>query len=116
MALILFGAPFTTLQPQTILAGCHIALLSSPALFYIHGVSGERWMRVASVDVPLDAAHGAALGALLGAWVGAVPIPLDWDREWQRWPVTVVVGAYGGWALGKVVGGTVAKGARIRIN
>lgn len=46
--------------------------------------------------------------------MGAVPIPLDWDREWQAWPVTIVVGAVMGWATGKVVGGTVLKGKRIQ--
>lgn len=55
------------------------------------------------------------LGACAGAWVGAVPIPLDWDREWQKWPVTVLVGCYGGAVVGKVVGGWVFKGARVKM-
>ena len=29
----------------------------------------------------------------------------DWDREWQRWPITIVVGAYVGYAVGKTAGG-----------
>lgn len=44
------------------------------------------------------------MGTIIGAWSGAVPIPLDWDRAWQAWPVTVVVGAYMGWAAGREVG------------
>jgi phosphatidylinositol glycan class F len=32
-------------------------------------------------------------GAVLGAWLGALPIPLDWDRHWQTWPITPAVGA-----------------------
>jgi phosphatidylinositol glycan class F len=32
-------------------------------------------------------------GAVFGAWVGAFPIPLDWDRPWQRWPVSCAAGA-----------------------
>ena len=27
--------------------------------------------------------YWAAIGTVIGAWLGAVPIPLDWDREWQ---------------------------------
>ena len=23
---------------------------------------------------------------MLGAWLGAIPIPLDWDRDWQVSP------------------------------
>lgn len=70
------------------------------------------------------------MGTLLGAWMGAVPIPLDWqvlvfcgmtgviltltrDREWQKWPVTIVTGAYLGYAVGKLVGGVVLKGKKI---
>lgn len=45
----------------------------------------------------------AAVGAVVGAWLGAIPIPLDWDRVWQRWPVTPLVGAVGGWAVGRLV-------------
>lgn len=60
--------------------------------------------------LPVDEVFGAALGACLGAWLGAVPIPLDWDREWQKWPVTILTGAYGGWAVGKVVGGMILRG------
>ncbi|KAJ9637686.1 Glycosylphosphatidylinositol (GPI) anchor assembly protein [Coniosporium tulheliwenetii] len=52
----------------------------------------------------MDEVYGAALGTLLGAWVGAIPIPLDWDREWQKWPVTIVTGAYIGFAAGKLAG------------
>jgi phosphatidylinositol glycan class F len=43
----------------------------------------------------------------VGGWLGAVPIPLDWDREWQRWPVTVVVGMYLGAVAGQLLGALV---------
>lgn len=29
---------------------------------------------------------------------------IDWDREWQKWPVTIVTGAYAGYVLGKSLG------------
>ena len=32
-------------------------------------------------------------GAILGAWLGAIPIPLDWDRSWQAWPITCSLGS-----------------------
>lgn len=39
---------------------------------------------------------------------------LDWDRDWQAWPVTVLVGCYAGWAAGKTLLGPVfLKGKRI---
>jgi len=79
-------------------------------------VDKDKWRLVTGFDVPVDEVFGGALGALVGAWAGAVPIPLDWDREWQKFPVTIVVGAYLGWALGKVVGGLLLRGKRIRMN
>ena len=62
----------------------------------------------------MDELLGAAMGTIVGAWVGAIPIPLDWDREWQKWPVTVVTGAYLGWAVGRTMGGwSRIKGAHV---
>lgn len=37
----------------------------------------------------------------------------DRDREWQKWPVTIVTGAYIGYAIGKLLGGTLLKGKKI---
>jgi len=45
-----------------------------------------------------------ALGAIVGAWAGALPIPLDWDRPWQTWPVTCSIGC----VLGATLSGIVA--------
>ncbi|KAB8338763.1 hypothetical protein FH972_021708 [Carpinus fangiana] len=111
--LVLHGAPVTTHIPHTALAGAHFALLATLPLFYSHGVSAPRWRALAGLAAPVDEVFGAALGACVGAWLGAVPIPLDWDREWQKWPVTIVAGMYGGWAVGKLVGGTVGFGRDI---
>jgi phosphatidylinositol glycan class F len=65
---------------------------------------------VGALAAPIDEVFGATVGTLIGAWVGAVPIPLDWDREWQKWPVTILADA-----VGKIVGGTLLKGSKIKI-
>ncbi|KAK6906320.1 hypothetical protein I203_100305 [Kwoniella mangroviensis CBS 8507] len=44
------------------------------------------------------------IGTLSGAWCGAIPIPLDWDRPWQNYPLTPTVGSI----LGFIVGGFVS--------
>lgn len=102
---VLHGAPVTTHIPQTLLLATHLSLLSCVPLFYAHGVSSYRWRTLYSLLAPIDELMGAALGTIVGAWIGAIPIPLDWDREWQKWPVTVVTGAYMGWAVGGTLGG-----------
>ncbi|KAG9248611.1 GPI biosynthesis protein Pig-F [Calycina marina] len=113
---ILFGAPLTTHLPHTLLSSAHIALLAIFPLVYVHGSDGKKWREVLSLYSPVDEVFGAAVGAMLGAWLGAVPIPLDWDREWQKWPVTIVAGVYAGYVAGKIVGGLVLRGKRIEFD
>lgn len=42
-------------------------------------------------------------GTIIGAWLGAIPIPLDWDRWWQRWPITCLVSSTIGAVLSIVI-------------
>lgn len=50
---------------------------------------------------------------MIGAWCGAVPIPLDWDEPWQKWPVTILTGAYLGYVVGKFAGMYVVGGKKL---
>ncbi|RAH41234.1 PIG-F family protein [Aspergillus brunneoviolaceus CBS 621.78] len=104
--LVLFGAPFTTHHAQTALCAAHMALLAAVPLVYVHGVDGAVWREVWGAGRPADAVWGAALGTCVGAWLGAVPIPLDWDRPWQAFPITILAGAYLGFAAGTLLGRT----------
>jgi phosphatidylinositol glycan class F len=110
--LVLFGAPFLTHFRHTFLCSQHMAFLGLYPLFYTRGVSGKDWMEILSARAPFDEAFGGLVGACVGAWLGAVPIPLDWDREWQKWPVTILCGIYAGYIVGKLIGGTMAFGKR----
>ncbi|KAK7180338.1 GPI biosynthesis protein family Pig-F [Paraphaeosphaeria sporulosa] len=110
--LVLFGAPLTTHHAHTLLAAAHISFLATLPLVYVHGVDGAAWRDIIALLRPVDEVYGGMIGGVVGAWLGAVPIPLDWDREWQKWPVTIVSGAYVGWAVGKMVGGFL-KGRKI---
>jgi len=92
-----------------------MALLALFPLFYVHGVNSGMWLEIAGAMLPFDEVWGATVGTLLGAWLGAVPIPLDWDRDWQAWPVTIVTGAWIGAVVGRGVGGLV-RGRRVRFD
>ncbi|KAA8912452.1 GPI biosynthesis protein Pig-F [Sphaerosporella brunnea] len=102
--LILFGAPATTHVVETVATAAHVALLAVLPLVYAIGVDGMKWRDVVALRGDVEEAFLGALGACLGAWLGAVPIPLDWDREWQKWPITIIAGAYAGYLLGKTAG------------
>ena len=116
--IIFYGAPLTTRASETLLSASHIALLSTFPLSASVTLSHENIARVLKLqyysefDI-LTWTYWGAVGTLVGAWLGAAPIPLDWDRDWQvipssnlltqKWPITVVVGAYLGHALGLVL-------------
>lgn len=53
---------------------------------------------------------------MVGGWFGAVPIALDWDREWQKWPCTVVWGVVLGWTLGRLLTTVASVGVGKRID
>ncbi|KAK4546827.1 hypothetical protein LTR36_001559 [Oleoguttula mirabilis] len=116
ITVILFGAPLTTHHPHTLLLALHLALLTTPQLYYAHGLDAAKWLQIVSLQLPVDEVYGMTLGACVGAWIGAIPIPLDWDREWQKWPVTIIVGLYFGAIVGKLAGGYVFKGWKIKLS
>ncbi|KAL5601175.1 hypothetical protein BROUX41_005980 [Berkeleyomyces rouxiae] len=113
LVLVLFGGPFLAHVKPTFLCATHFSLVCIFPLFYAHGVESSAWLAISSLGQPVDETYGALWGGLLGAWLGAVPIPLDWDREWQKWPVTIVCGIYLGAALGRVLGGSLLFGKRV---
>ncbi|KAL4894446.1 GPI biosynthesis protein Pig-F [Aspergillus ambiguus] len=115
LCLVLFGAPVTTHHAETALCAAHMAVLAATALIYTHGVDGPVWKEVWGVFRPGDAVWGAALGTCVGAWLGAVPIPLDWDRPWQAYPITILTGAYIGHGVGSLLGRTLLFGKRIAL-
>ncbi|KAF4462196.1 glycosylphosphatidylinositol anchor biosynthesis 11 [Fusarium albosuccineum] len=109
---ILFGAPFLTHVSHTFLCCAHIAVLAIFPVFYVRGSDPVPLQAVIGVSAPFDQTFGGFVGTVVGAWLGAVPIPLDWDREWQKWPVTIVVGAYIGYFVGAKLLGNVFFGKR----
>ena len=111
-AMILFGAPMLTHVQHTFLCAAHLSVLTLFPLFYVHGVDATSWIAIAGFRAPLDDTYGALVGGFVGGWLGAVPIPLDWDREWQKWPVTILCGIYFGYAIGKTLGATLLFGRR----
>jgi hypothetical protein len=114
------GAPLypQSLIPYTLLLSAHVSLLAILPLFYTHGVSGFAWRDIMAAWLPFDEAGvwGEFVGCMVGGWIGAVPMALDWDRDWQAWPVTVLTGAYLGWAFGRMLTADLKLGIGKRID
>lgn len=97
-----------------------MSLLGFLPLFYAHGVSTLAWRDITAAWLPFDEAGvwGGTVGVMVGGWIGAIPIALDWDREWQKWPCTVLWGCVLGWTVGRLLtsGLGLAVGKRINLS
>ncbi|GAB2293755.1 hypothetical protein Dimus_027968 [Dionaea muscipula] len=102
---IALGAPVGT---KYFLRTVNWSLLMSSFTFApaaaVFGSSFADWQRlfantrpVGSIDYMLCL---PAHGAMLGSWFGAWPMPLDWERPWQEWPVCVTYGGVAGYVIG----------------
>ncbi|CAK9222721.1 unnamed protein product [Sphagnum troendelagicum] len=103
-----FGAPTSfEFAARTWHWACLMSSLTVLPAAIMLGASWTDWQRVFAFTKPHGGVELAicipAHGAALGAWVGAWPMPLDWERPWQEWPVCCTYGAGGGYLLGLVV-------------
>lgn len=119
LALIL-GAPLypTNLLPHTLVLAVHVSVLGTLPIFHTHGVSAAAWKDVSAAWLPFDEAGvwAGSVGTVVGAWFGAIPMALDWDREWQKWPCTVLWAAVLGWGIGRLLTGGLKLGVGKRID
>lgn len=104
---LLFGAPTGPLTVLTFYLASHVALIVFYPLLNIYRFTDKNakaiWWKLFTFQVAnwkLNQVYCSTLGGLLGCWLGVFPIPLDWDRDWQDWPITLLVGAYAGAFLG----------------
>jgi len=104
---VCLGAPVTDWWTET---GGFCALLTLLTAYPVLLVLGPSTSSLSSVSSsPVDTSLAAtlllnSLCALAGSWLGAFPIPLDWDRPWQAWPITCCLGAVAGHVLGNLAG------------
>lgn len=109
---VLMGAPlWSHLKETALFCGHFSVLVLFPVLVFFR-------FETATISAAITRANAAAIaqnpvlsglfGAVLGTWLGVFPIPLDWDRDWQLWPITLVTGMYVGHFLG-TAGAIVAK-------
>ncbi|KAM7256726.1 hypothetical protein ACFE04_012467 [Oxalis oulophora] len=104
---IVLGAPVGI---QYLSKTMHWSLLMSSLTFLpvacVYGASWIDWQRLFAHTKPNGSLEYMmclpAHGAVIGAWFGAFPMPLDWERPWQEWPICVSYGAIAGYLIGMV--------------
>ena len=107
---VCFGAPLMSDWWQTGTFCLLLLLLTVFPCLVVGGPSLQSLTKVYTVEgdnrdnTTLQTLHSNALYSLLGAWLGAVPLPLDWDRDWQVWPISSCLGA----ALGHLLANLLA--------
>ncbi|XP_033104704.1 phosphatidylinositol-glycan biosynthesis class F protein-like [Anneissia japonica] len=100
---ILFGAYIFENFEETFLFSVLVSTLVSLPCLLVNELDYEAWNRfISGCCLPGVESYvmTVACCSLLGAWVGAVPIPLDWDRPWQVWPISCSIGVVIGHGTG----------------
>lgn len=90
---ILFGASFVENLYSTWLLSLHATSLAYPIIYSVINCNFK---------VGLWKKYFVAI--IIGGWLSCVVIPLDWDRDWQQWPIPIVVGVYLGAFVGYSIG------------
>lgn len=109
--LVILGAPFMSYTKETVALCLHLSFLVFNPLLVLYKFDFSHFNLVFVQDkiynkIFTHPVLSASLMAIITAWLGVIPIPLDWDRPWQQWPITLLVGGY----LGTLIGSAVSLG------
>nr|AFK47377.1 unknown [Lotus japonicus] len=103
---IALGAPVTSQYlPKTVNWSLMMSLFTK-FLHHVLGSSWADWRRIFAQSKPNGFVEYLiclpAHGAVIGGWFGAWPMPLDWERPWQEWPISVSYGTLAGYMVALV--------------
>lgn len=103
---VLYGAPILESALETFSLAVLLTTLTTLRCLCVLGPNVQAWIRVFSrhgaMSVWDTSLQITVTCTVIGAWLGAFPIPLDWDRPWQVWPVSCSLGAVIGFLTGLV--------------
>jgi len=92
---VLMGAPVLTDIIRTLFFSIYIVLIGfTPIIISLKGNLREIYKFIFENEFysrEKFLMKNLIWGTIIGAWLGAIPIPLDWDRWWQQWPITCLV-------------------------
>ncbi|KAI9248312.1 GPI biosynthesis protein Pig-F [Phascolomyces articulosus] len=103
--IVLFGASLVEKFNHTLAFAAYLAVLALfPTFIALSPADTNVWMKCFLQHSPSTGpeiyAYSQAICTLSGAWIGAIVLPLDWERDWQAWPISCVISTYLGHAVG----------------
>ncbi|KAG5418704.1 GPI11 [Candida metapsilosis] len=106
--LILLGAPVYKFSFKTLCLALHLSQLIFTPLLVLYELQFENFTLLFHQQriyftIFRHPVLSSVLLSLGCCWLGVIPIPLDWDRPWQQWPITLLVGGYAGGVVGSVL-------------
>ncbi|KAL3511998.1 hypothetical protein ACH5RR_024715 [Cinchona calisaya] len=103
---IAVGAPIIQNFQRTLHWSLFMSVLTCVPAASVFGSSWDDWLQIYAHTKPSGPIQYMiclpAHGAVVGAWFGAWPMPLDWERPWQEWPICVSYGALAGYFVGMI--------------
>uniref|UniRef100_A0A2K6FZT4 Phosphatidylinositol glycan anchor biosynthesis class F n=1 Tax=Propithecus coquereli TaxID=379532 RepID=A0A2K6FZT4_PROCO len=93
---VLYGAPLIELVLETFLFAVILSTFTTIPCLCLLGPNLKAWLRAFSRN------GITTISSCVGAWLRALPIPLDWERPWQVWPISCTLGATFGYVAGLV--------------
>ena len=88
---VLMGAPLLADSLRTLLFSVYVVTIGFlPMIVRVKGNLRHVYQSVVHGEGHA-LARNLVWGTVVGAWLGAIVIPLDWDRWWQRWPISCLV-------------------------
>nr|BAE21363.1 unnamed protein product [Mus musculus] len=104
---VLYGAPLIELVLETFLFAVVLSTFTTVPCLCLLGPNLKAWLRVFSrngvTSIWENSLQITTNSSFTGAWLGAFPIPLDWERPWQVWPISCTLGATFGYVAGLVI-------------
>ncbi|KAI9319794.1 GPI biosynthesis protein Pig-F [Dichotomocladium elegans] len=105
--IVLFGASLIEKFNHTLAFATYLAILAFlPSFTALAPSNPAIWIKTfvqhSPTTTPEIFAYSQLVCTLSGAWIGAIVLPLDWERDWQVWPISCVISTYLGHAVGVV--------------
>ncbi|XP_042531487.1 phosphatidylinositol-glycan biosynthesis class F protein [Dipodomys spectabilis] len=104
---VLYGAPLLELVLETFSFAVILSTFTVVPCLCLLGPNLKAWLRVFSKNgvnsIWENSLQITTISSFVGAWLGAFPIPLDWERPWQVWPISCTLGATFGYVAGLII-------------